>query len=702
MKNLWICVLVSLLCVTTAGVHAELLLYEGFDYPAGAFTNGLNGGSGWNGAWASVDTGAGKPTFTVDATSLASPIQHLASTGGALRIVGSGDRIYRPVLEFGANGTTIWMSFIAQQLGTAAPNSAIELSRNNMTTLTVATFGSDNGGTANFGASDKSAGSENEISVGTPGSALAPDTDPHLWVLKFDFGAGDADTVTLWYDGVEKGSATMGNLTFQGIGSFHYSGTAGMVYDEIRIGTELGDVVSLPPVAHSPVPDGSVDVDSNVVSSVSWYSPQQDANGDPDADPNIIDVTYDVYWSTVDANFIGESAASVGQAAQSFDPAVDATPTLPAITTDTTYYWRVDSVVIWDVNSFLEPGTYTVIPGTPDTYLQTVEGDSWQFTTLPANPAPTVDAGDNLYTSLALLDSPNAIALNGIVSDPGDSPTILWSVLTGVADYPGGTQSFPGGAGSAVTTFQSDTAGRFVLQLTADDGYNPPVSDTMEVLVIEDACEAAKANPDGYTQLVFDLNNDCVVNLPDLAIVAAEWLTDALLDVPVPYTGIVPDLELDVDIYIEAEDVYLLGSTDPNWASDAPVTTYGGGSNVGIGIDDTTEGLFGGAQLAYGHATGGDYITYEVDIPVAGNYTVYVYYARPDVGSGTDGEPVAQFGTKDNPVLYGAFVLPSTGGWTNHQIHSGTLNFTTTGTHLVRLTFAGGRCNTDFIGLKKQ
>ena len=32
-------------------VHAELMTYEGYDYDAGAFIGGLNGGTGWGGSW---------------------------------------------------------------------------------------------------------------------------------------------------------------------------------------------------------------------------------------------------------------------------------------------------------------------------------------------------------------------------------------------------------------------------------------------------------------------------------------------------------------------------------------------------------------------------------------------------------------------------------------------------------------------------
>ncbi len=53
--------------------------------------------------------------------------------------------------------------------------------------------------------------------------------------------------------------------------------------------------------------------------------------------------------------------------------------------------------------------------------------------------------------------------------------------------------------------------------------------DTMEIHGYADACQAAKANPSGYTPLVHDSNNDCRENLEDFAVFAADWLMDISL-----------------------------------------------------------------------------------------------------------------------------------------------------------------------------
>ncbi|MEM1084956.1 MAG: PQQ-dependent sugar dehydrogenase [Verrucomicrobiota bacterium] len=261
-----------LLLFAGLSLHAQaaLLVYEGFDYAVGPFTdaNGHNGGTGWDGAWFSIN--GGSPTETIESGSLVSPVPHLPSSGGFLRVSGSGDRFHRNLdsQNFGADGTTIYISFLARQLGTSAPNGAIELTKNNGSAQNIATFGSDTNRTDSFGAVDKSSPSENEISIiGTGASALAPDTDVHLWVIRIDYAAGD-DTMTLWYDGVEQGSAVMGDLSFDEFGALFFSGTAGMEIDEVRIGTTLDDVavtssiISLEP-AIKPLASG---VDASVTS----------------------------------------------------------------------------------------------------------------------------------------------------------------------------------------------------------------------------------------------------------------------------------------------------------------------------------------------------------------------------------------------------------------------------------------------------
>jgi len=91
----------------------------------------------------------------------------------------------------------------------------------------------------------------------------------------------------------------------------------------------------------------------------------------------------------------------------------------------------------------------------------------------PQNGSPTVDAGPDRAVTL-----PAGASLDGTVSDPdGDNLTTTWSKQFGP-----GNVSF-GNASAVDTTATFSVAGAYVLKLTANDGNNPDVSDTMTVTV---------------------------------------------------------------------------------------------------------------------------------------------------------------------------------------------------------------------------
>ena len=65
--------------------------------------------------------------------------------------------------------------------------------------------------------------------------------------------------------------------------------------------------------------------------------------------------------------------------------------------------------------------------------------------------------------------------------------------------------------------------------VATDLGSNPPAEETLEIQVYTDSCEAAKNNPNGYEPPSGDLNGDCVVDFPDLAIFMNDWTKDTRL-----------------------------------------------------------------------------------------------------------------------------------------------------------------------------
>ncbi len=84
-------------------------------------------------------------------------------------------------------------------------------------------------------------------------------------------------------------------------------------------------------------------------------------------------------------------------------------------------------------------------------------------------------------------------------------------------------------------TFTTDVRGDYTIQLTATDAAAQTDSDTLVVRVAEDACQAALWN--GATLNSYDDlgNQNCVVDLPDLAALALEWLDNVSLTATVTY-----------------------------------------------------------------------------------------------------------------------------------------------------------------------
>jgi hypothetical protein len=139
------------------------------------------------------------------------------------------------------------------------------------------------------------------------------------------------------------------------------------------------------------------------------------------------------------------------------------------------------------------------------------------FTFVTVSASPVVDAGEDDYSWMG-----DSYPLDGSVSDidtPIGSIALQWT-----ASDPNATISNPAILNPTVTFAAAKT---YTLTLTADDGENPPVSDSVEILVYATECDAAKAE-NGYGQgtALFrgDANYDCTVDLDDLARVAQFWL----------------------------------------------------------------------------------------------------------------------------------------------------------------------------------
>ena len=150
--------------------------------------------------------------------------------------------------------------------------------------------------------------------------------------------------------------------------------------------------------------------------------------------------------------------------------------------------------------SFTAPGTY-VLRLEADDGVNSPVADMMTVTVNPepANTPPSVDAGDDVTITLPV----NSVSLDATVTDPDDTPSVAWSGPAGA--------SFADGAATD-TTVTFSTAGRFTLTLTANDGSNPPVSDSVTIQVLEAIVDTDSDGMDDDWELAMfgDLNHVAV------------------------------------------------------------------------------------------------------------------------------------------------------------------------------------------------
>jgi hypothetical protein len=257
--------------------HADLRLYDGFDYAANSSIRTQGGGTGWlasgtNATW--TNTGAATETATSPGMTYGS----LAVNGNKVELAGqqstgNGNNAFirRDAAQtFGADNTTLWVSFLGQRTGTksgtAGPGGAPTYHR----VFTISFF---DGATENFSIGENSADPADVWNL-NPTTVVADsqhtttpiDTLAFL-LLKITYGAGDADSAQLWVNpNLSLGEAGLGpaaatdaadNLTFNGIrlsaGGSQSGGilAASGTLDELRIGDTFADVT---PTA-APVPE---------------------------------------------------------------------------------------------------------------------------------------------------------------------------------------------------------------------------------------------------------------------------------------------------------------------------------------------------------------------------------------------------------------------------------------------------------------
>lgn len=254
---------IALCCCRSAG--AQLIAYEGFDYPAGSEVKDQRGGTGWNGAWFAAPQSKG---ITVKEPGMA--FGSLVVAGAKAQLDGKDTRLFRLIdatrpevaalvddgpagKTFGKEGTTIWIAFLIAN--TSYPKQAhggihlmdgvklgaeykktqrIQLGRQNMGDhwLLVRV---DQGGPA----------------AGKWDGTVISDKTARLLVYRFDFKPGAVEA-WMWVDPApgQVPDAAKADVHAPKIASFHFnavnigSGNGALFdLDELRIGVTYHDVV---------------------------------------------------------------------------------------------------------------------------------------------------------------------------------------------------------------------------------------------------------------------------------------------------------------------------------------------------------------------------------------------------------------------------------------------------------------------------
>ncbi len=294
------------------------------------------------------------------------------------------------------------------------------------------------------------------------------------------------------------GASTPGNVKI--VTGFGGAGTVVFDYNVTNPGKTT--VTAISPMDPFPaygetVPEGLVDL--------AWTNLDPNMPGDP--------VFVDVWFGT-DPTWVVDEVDPNDSAYADFTKIVIASENMTTVqvnapvvgTPPTTYYWRVDSYI------------YGSPAGSP------IEGDVFKFDVTNDFP-PTVVI--NTLDMVTWANQP--VQLDATVSDTGSSAlTITWtSNPAGAVFSPSANVEDP-----VVTANPATFPTTYTLTCSVKDAQNPTVvnTDTMVLYVAADACAAAILAGANYPMDIAE--PFCVVDIYDLAALAADWLVDYTLTVP--------------------------------------------------------------------------------------------------------------------------------------------------------------------------
>jgi hypothetical protein len=285
------------------------------------------------------------------------------------------------------------------------------------------------------------------------------------------------------------------NVTYDGSGL-----TAKYGFDNASIILPDGKTPAL-----RPVPSVGAGIDP-AATSISWENPDPAFTAvayllesdtllteDPNLGPDFVDTN--VQELSVDSESGYESAAV-------------------SLSVDKHYYWAVHVI---DPND-----------GGP----VTIPGFTWYFQTFDAPPTD-VSAGADKYLWLTMddgtpTDGKVTFELTGTYTDDGESNVdTTWALDEDLTETDPTTVVTIDTPGDATTTVTIDNTGWFYFDFTVSDDVGS-ASDTVNVGVYVDACEAANEDPDDipatYPNGHGDIDGDCDTDMDDFVLLAASWL----------------------------------------------------------------------------------------------------------------------------------------------------------------------------------
>ncbi len=261
--------------------------------------------------------------------------------------------------------------------------------------------------------------------------------------------------------------------TFKGIVWFDNIGVYGWVDGNLTL--------------HPDPQDGAVNVQLNKV--LNWDAPLDFPTT----------AAYELYMVTEDLYDSGDpNSMGIVPLAIIADPNITSYDISGNVTFDTTYYWRVDTVNL----------------ATSEKYRGTI----WSFTTIPSKPYDPVPS--NGATGVSLLQILSWGAIPGAESYNVYFGTDQTSVQAGNPSVAQGNHTE-----TEFTPAAIDFETQYYWRVDAVFGGTPNVGDVWNFTTAGPQC-----NP----QLAADINNDCLVNMTDLAELAAEWLSCTLINANCP------------------------------------------------------------------------------------------------------------------------------------------------------------------------